>query len=94
VRVCLALEVVAGSVERMSMLLLFVLFLLIIPACSDVADAQGLQQSPYGAADMLRGGVSHYNNVGSSGSMRELPKELDSLYLGGGMLRPELPRQR
>ncbi len=48
-----------GSVERMGILFLFVLSLLIIPVCPGVAGAQGLQQSPYGAADMLRRGITH-----------------------------------
>jgi hypothetical protein len=80
-----------GSVERMSMLFLFVLSLLIIPACSGVAGAQGLQQSPYGAADMLRRGVSHYNSLGSSGNVMGLPNESNSLYLGDAILRGVLP---
>jgi hypothetical protein len=80
-----------GFVERRGMLFLFVSALLIIPVCSGGAGAQGLQQSPYGAANMLRGGMSPYNSVGSSGSMMGLPKESDSLYLGDGMLRGILP---
>jgi hypothetical protein len=80
-----------GFVERRGMLFLFVWALLIIPVCSGGAGAQGLQQSPYGAADMLRRGMSPYNSVGSSGSMMGLPKESDSLYLGDGMLRGILP---
>lgn len=90
-RVWLAWEVVVGFAERMGMLFLFVLSLLIIPVCSGVAGAQGLQQSPYGAADMLRRGISPYNSVGISGSMMGLPKESDSLYLGDGMFRGVLP---
>jgi hypothetical protein len=75
----------------MGMLFLFVLSLLISSVCSGVADAQGLQQSPYSAADMLKRGVTPYNSVGSSGSMMGLPKESDSLYLSDAMLRGVLP---
>jgi hypothetical protein len=75
----------------MGMQLLFVLSLLIIPVCSGVAGAQGLQQSPYGAADMLWRGVNPHNSVASSGSVMGLPKESDSLYLSDAILRGVLP---
>ncbi len=89
--VWLAWGVVVGSVERMGMLLLIMLSLSIITVFSGFAGAQGLQQSPYGTADVLRSEVSPYNSVGSSGSMMGPPNESGSLYLGDGMLRGVLP---
>jgi hypothetical protein len=76
---------------------LLALLLLPIPGFFSPVGAQGLQQTPYSAADVLRRGPSAglgltpYNSLGLPGSSMGLPSESSSLYISDGMLRTILP---
>jgi Inverse autotransporter, beta-domain len=79
-------------------LLLLVATILLISTLGGPAGAQGLQQTPYSAADVVRRGtpgggfdLGPSNPLGLPGSGRGLPRGSDSLYVSDGMLRGILP---
>jgi hypothetical protein len=78
-----------------------VLLLSSLLACTlfTIAETQGIQQSPYSAADVVRRGapaggglgIPPYNPLGFPGSPMGLSGGSDSLYVSDGMLRGILP---
>ncbi|MGB6066867.1 MAG: hypothetical protein WBG50_18850 [Desulfomonilaceae bacterium] len=75
-----------------------VLFVLLILVLATSVGAQGLQQSPYSAPNVVRGGppgggldLAPSNPLGLPGSTMGLPGGSESLYVSDGMLRGILP---
>jgi hypothetical protein len=85
------MEMVPCSFGRFMLVLL--LAGLLVCSLSVSAESQGLQQSPYSAADMVRRTLDLAPSIplGLPGGTMGLPRGSDSLYVSDGMLRSIMP---